>query len=121
MAVDFDRQAVIMLHLLFSAGLSLASKQDYIVPNSFSAKKRVRQNVKRRALSRWRKTKIKDQIKAFLNALQAQDVKTAETEYRKVCGILDKVACTSTIHRNTAARRKSRLSRRLKALQLAAS
>ncbi|MCH7603282.1 MAG: 30S ribosomal protein S20 [Planctomycetes bacterium] len=121
MAVDFDRQTVIMLHLLFSAGLSLASKQDYIVPNSFSAKKRVRQNVKRRALSRWRKTKIKDQIKAFLNALQAQDVKTAETEYRKVCGILDKVACTSTMHRKTAARRKSRLAAHLKALKVTAA
>ncbi len=110
-----------MLRLLFSAGFPVASKQDLNVPNSLSAKKRVRQNVKSRALNRWRKSQIKDQIKTFLNAIQAHDVKTAETEYRKVCGVLDKVACTSTIHRNTAARRKSRLSKRLKALQLAAS
>ncbi len=110
-----------MLRLLFSAGFPFASKQDLIVPNSLSAKKRVRQNVKRRALNRWRKSQIKDRIKSFLTALQAQDAKTAQTEYRKVCGILDKVACTSTIHKNTAARRKSRLSKRLKALQLAAS
>ena len=90
------------------------------MPNTISAKKRVRQNVKRRALNRWRKTRIKDQVKTFLKAIQAQDVKTAEEEFRKTCGILDQVACTSTIHRNHAARRKSRLHKRLKMLQQAA-
>lgn len=87
------------------------------MPNSLSAKKRVRQNVKRRALNRWRKSLIKDQISAFLKAIHDHDVKTAETEFRKTCGILDKVACTSTLHRNTVARRKSRLHKRLKAMQ----
>jgi len=90
------------------------------VPTSLSAKKRVRQNVKSRALNRWRKTRIKDQIKAFLTAVQAHDAKAAETEFRKTCGLLDKIACTSTIHRNHAARRKSRLHKRLKALQQSA-
>lgn len=60
---------------------------------------------------------IKDQIKTFLNAVQAQDVKAAEKEFRKTCGILDKIACTSTVHHNYASRRKSRLHKRLKALQ----
>jgi ribosomal protein S20 len=44
-------------------------------------------------------------------------VKAAEGEYRKTCAILDKIACTSTLHRNTASRRKSRLARRLNALK----
>jgi small subunit ribosomal protein S20 len=83
------------------------------VPNTASAKKRVRQNAKRRALNTWRKKRIKTQVKTFLQAVQEQDVKTAEDEFRKTCGLLDKIACTGTIHRNTAARRKSRLSRRL--------
>jgi len=87
------------------------------VPTTISAKKRIRQNAKRRSISLWRKRRIKDQIKTFLKAVQDQDIKTAEVEYRKTCGILDKVACTSTIHRNTAARRKSRLARRLSALK----
>ena len=87
------------------------------MPNTASAKKRVRQNVKRRAVNRWRKVRIKDQVKSFLKAVQEQDVATAEAEFRKTCGLLDKVATTSTLHRNTAARRKSRLSRRLKALK----
>jgi small subunit ribosomal protein S20 len=87
------------------------------VPNTLSAKKRVRQNEKHRARNRWRKGRIKDQIKSFLEAVQARDVPKAESEFRKACSILDRIACTSTIHRNLAARRKSRLHKRLKALQ----
>jgi small subunit ribosomal protein S20 len=87
------------------------------VPTTTSARKRTRQNVKRRSISNWRKRRIKIQVKSFLKAVQEQDVKTAEAEYRKTCGILDKVACTSSIHRNTAARRKSRLAKRLNALK----
>ena len=87
------------------------------VPNTASAKKRVRQNSKSRAVNRWRKLRIKDQIKTFLRAVQDQDVKTAETEFRKTCGLLDRTACTSTLHRNTAARRKSRLARRLRLMK----
>ena len=87
------------------------------MPNSNSAKKRVRQNAKRHALNQWRKRRIADQVKTFLKAVQDQDVKSAETEYRKTCGILDKISCTSTLHRNTAARRKSRLARRLNTLK----
>ncbi len=87
------------------------------MPNSNSAKKRVRQSAKRNALNQWRKRRIADQVKTFLKAVQDQDVKGAETEYRKTCGILDKISCTSTLHRNTAARRKSRLARRLNMLK----
>ena len=83
------------------------------MPQSISAKKTVRQNAKRRAMNHWRKRSIKDQSKAFLDAIAAKDVKTAEAEYRKVCGLLDKISCTSTLHKNTAARRKSRYSKRL--------
>ena len=87
------------------------------MPNSKSAEKRVRQNSKRNALNNWRKRQIKVQTKAFLKAVQDSDVASAETEYRKTCGLLDKISCTSTIHKNTAARRKSRLSRRLRELK----
>ena len=91
------------------------------MPTSYSAKKRVRQNAKRNALNTWRRDRIKDQVKAFLAAIAAHDVDEAEGEYRKVCALLDKVATTSTLHRNTAARRKSRLSRKLRELRQAAA
>jgi small subunit ribosomal protein S20 len=91
------------------------------VPNTASARKRVRQTATRRARNRWRKDRIKIQVMTFLKAVQDQDVSTAEAEFRKTCGLLDRVACTSTIHRNSAARRKSRLARRLNALKSGAT
>jgi len=87
------------------------------VPNTESAKKRVRQNAKQNALNNWRKRRVKDQVKAFDQAIHARDPKAAEAEYRKVVSILDKVSSTSTMHRNTASRKKSRLAKQLKAIQ----
>jgi len=83
------------------------------VPNTNSAKKRIRQDAVKHSRNLWRKRRIKDQIKSFLTAVHDHDLKTAQDEYRKACGLLDKIACTGTIHRNTAARRKSRLAKRL--------
>ena len=75
----------------------------------------------RRARNRGRKRRIKAQVSSRLKAIQEQDVGTAETEFRKTCGLLDRVACTSTLHRNTAARRKSRLAARLNAMKRTAA
>ncbi|MCI0365086.1 MAG: 30S ribosomal protein S20 [Phycisphaerales bacterium] len=83
------------------------------MPNTQSAKKRIRQDAVKHSRNLWRKRRIKDQIKSFLTAVHDQNPAAAQEEYRKTCGLLDKIACTGTIHRNTAARRKSRLSRRL--------
>jgi small subunit ribosomal protein S20 len=90
------------------------------VPNIDSAKKRMRQDVKRHARNQWRKRRVKEQVKSFLSAVQAKDAGAAEAEYRKAAAILDKVAATSTMHKNTAARKKSRLMRRLKQLRTGA-
>jgi small subunit ribosomal protein S20 len=87
------------------------------VPNIESAKKRVRQNKKRRARNKWRKERVRTQVRSFLEAVRGKDVDTAEAEYRKTCSILDKVSATSTMHKNTAARKKSRLASRLKTLR----
>ena len=92
--------------------LQIDPKEDH-VPNSPSAEKRVRQNAKRNALNNWRKRQVKDQTKTFLQALQDGDLSVAEQELRKVAALLDRYAVTSTMHRNTAARHKSRLTIRL--------
>lgn len=91
------------------------------MPNTLSAKKRVRQTARKRSRNRWRKRQIKDQVKSFLDAVQSRNVDEAETEFRKAAAILDKVAGKGAIHRNTAARRKSRLARRLNDLKKAGS
>jgi small subunit ribosomal protein S20 len=89
------------------------------LPNIESAKKRVRQDSKRRARNRWRKTRVKTQIRNFLEAVRTKDVSGAEEEFRKTCSILDKVSATNAMHKNTAARKKSRLATRLKAIKAA--
>lgn len=85
--------------------------------NTESAKKRMRQDAKRHSRNLWRKRRIKDQTKSFLKAVHDGDAKAAQSEFSKTCSVLDKIAATGTIHKNTASRRKSRLSRRLKAMQ----
>jgi small subunit ribosomal protein S20 len=91
------------------------------VPNTASAKKRVRQTASRRARNRWRNSTVKDAIKEFHKAAQAGDPAAAETELRKVSKLVDRYATTSTMHRNTAARRKSRLAKRLNKMRAAGS
>ena len=85
--------------------------------HSLSAKKRVRQNLKARARNRARKEVIKNQTKAFTTAAGSGDFAKAETELRQLTRRLDKVAAKGTIHKNTAARRRSRLTKRLNALK----
>ncbi len=87
--------------------------------HSLSAKKRVRQNVKRRARNRARKHEIRSQVKTFMTTLGAGDMKKAEEQLRKTVQVLDKVAVKGTIHRNAASRRRSRLTRRLNAARAA--
>ncbi|MFC1763205.1 30S ribosomal protein S20 [Planctomycetota bacterium] len=84
--------------------------------HSLSAKKRARQNEKARTTNRARKSVVKTQIKKFEMALSAGDVDTAKQEFQAVVKRLDKTAATSTMHKRTAARKKSRLAKRLNAL-----
>ena len=87
--------------------------------HSLSAKKRVRQSIKRRARNRARKEGIKDQIKSFTAAVTSGDWKKAEEELGKTAAKLSRVATKGTIHKNTAARKRSRLAKRLNAARAA--
>jgi small subunit ribosomal protein S20 len=87
------------------------------VAHSLSAKKRVRQDAKRRMINRARKSRIKTQIKRFEAALAGGDAKAAGEQYQIIVKKLDKAAATSTMHKRTAARKKSRLTKRLNALK----
>ena len=74
------------------------------MPNTESAKKRVRQTSKRNARNLWRKRRVKNDVGDFLKAIAAGDAVAAEKEMRKAARTLDKIAATGTIHKNTAAR-----------------
>jgi small subunit ribosomal protein S20 len=85
--------------------------------HSLSAKKRIRQNEKRRTVNRTRRTTVKTAVRKFLDVVQGGDAQAAEQAYRKASKTLDQTAAKGTLHRNAAARRKSRLAKRLGALK----
>ena len=85
--------------------------------HSLQAKKRAKQNTKRRTTNRARKSRVKTQIKHFETALSNGDVEAASEQYKLVARKLDKTASTSTMHKRTAARKKSRLANKLNALK----
>ena len=85
--------------------------------HSLQAKKRARQNIKKRTINRARKSQVKTQIKHFETALSKGDIEVAGEQLRLVTQKLDKTASTSTMHKKTAARKKSRLTKRLNALK----
>ncbi len=84
---------------------------------SLQAKKRAKQNIKSRTTNRARKSQIKTQIKHFETAVSNDDVDAASEQYKLVARKLDKTASTSTMHKKTAARKKSRLAKKLNALK----
>ena len=87
------------------------------MPNIKSAKKRLKQNVVRRQRNRAVKRTIHTECKKVLGAVQAGNLEQAEVELRTVAKRVDQAAAKHTIHRNAAARVKSRLSARVKALK----
>jgi len=87
------------------------------VAHSLSAKKRVRQNAKKRIINRARRSQVKTQVKRLETALSEGNVEKATAEFRATVKKLDKVASTSTMHKKTAARKKSRLAKKLNALK----
>ena len=89
--------------------------------HSLSAKKRVRQNAKKRLINRGRKSQVKSQIKDLEEALAKGEVENAEQVFRKTVKKLDKVAATSTMHKKTVSRKKSQLARQLNALKAKSS
>ncbi|MFM9025136.1 MAG: 30S ribosomal protein S20 [Planctomycetaceae bacterium] len=85
------------------------------MPHSASAKKRHRQNLRNRDRNRAVKSEVKTQVRKVLDALSKGDASTAGEHFRTVTKKVDQAAAKKTIHRNRAARIKSRLSARLKA------
>ena len=84
-----------------------------------SAKKRNRQSKQRNLSNRSVKHEIKTQLRKVLVAVAAKDAATASREFSVVSKKLDKAAARHILHRNAASRTKSRLARRVSAIQTA--
>ncbi len=85
--------------------------------NHKSAIKRIRQNRKRRMRNKMRKTRVKNCIKAVRAALEERSVEKAVEALRTAQKVIDKTAAKGTLHWRNAARKISRLSRKVAALQ----
>jgi len=91
------------------------------VANSLSAKKRIRQNAKRRMRNRTHKSAVRTQIKRYSSlAGQPSDVNAVENELRLAQKKIDKLAAKGAIHKNSAARKKSQLARLFNAARTSA-
>ena len=83
--------------------------------HSLSAKKRIRQNAKNKARNRWRLRVMREAVREFVDKIAHGTEKDASAAFAKVSKIVDRSSAKGVIHRNQAARRKSRMSKRLKA------
>jgi small subunit ribosomal protein S20 len=84
-----------------------------------SAAKRLRQSNERQERNRAVRRAIRTQCKKVREAVAAGDAPKAESELRLATVRLDRAASRGTIHANSAARTKSRLSAAIKALKVA--
>lgn len=84
--------------------------------NSPQARKRARQAEKRRLHNASIKSAMRTQIKKVVAAIDAGDAQAAKAEFLKAESVLDSVAGKGIIHKNKAARSKSRLSAKIKAI-----
>ncbi|HEY1496268.1 MAG TPA: 30S ribosomal protein S20 [Candidatus Solibacter sp.] len=84
--------------------------------NTYSALKRVRQTERRTEVNRKNKTRLRHQIRAMRRAITAKDVKVAGELLPVTFSVIDRSAKSGIIKKNTAARYKSKLHLRVKAL-----
>ncbi len=87
------------------------------MPNTSSAKKRLRQNVVRRDRNRAVRSSVRTQIRKVRAAIAAGNVEESESEFRLAVKKLDRAAAHDIIHANAVARTKSRLSKAIKGLK----
>ncbi len=87
------------------------------MPTSNSAKKRLRQNESHRLRNRSAKRTMRTQLSKVYEAIESGNVEQSETEFRSATQKLDQAAASRIIHPNAAARTKSRISAKIKALK----
>lgn len=86
------------------------------MPNLKQAEKRMRQNEVRRVRNRADRSAVKSQVAKLVDAIKSNDLEKATTEYRATTKLLDQKAAKGLFHKNTVARRKSRLAARVHAI-----
>lgn len=91
------------------------------VANTPSAKKRAKQAEKRRSHNASLRSMVRTYIKNVIKAIDAKELEKAQTAYVLAVPVIDRMADKGIIHKNKAARHKSRLNGHIKALSEAAA
>jgi len=86
------------------------------VANTPQSRKRARQNTKRRNHNASLRSMVRTYIKKVIAAINAKDVEGAKKAYAEAVPVLDRIADKGIIHKNKAARHKSRLNDQIKKL-----
>lgn len=89
------------------------------MPNSNSAKKRLRQSFTRRDRNRSVRAAVRNQVKKVRVAIANGEAEEAATQFRLATKKLDQAGAKKAIHPNAAARTKARLSKQIRELQSA--
>mgnify|MGYP003388387525 CR=1 FL=1 len=84
--------------------------------NSPQARKRARQNETRRKHNASLRSMVRTYLKKTYAAIESGEAEAAQAAYNTVVPILDRIADKGIIHKNKAARHKSRLNAQVKAL-----
>jgi small subunit ribosomal protein S20 len=84
--------------------------------NIASARKRARQAEKRRQHNAALRSELRSAVRDIRKAITAGDKKAARDVFQRSVSVIDSIADKNIIHKNTAARHKSRLAARLKAM-----
>jgi len=86
------------------------------MPNHKSAEKRVRQNKKRNAINTRNRSRFRNAIKKLRAAVASGNAEVSQELLPQTISILDKAIQKGVLHRNTAARQKSRLTKHVNSL-----
>lgn len=84
--------------------------------NSAQARKRARQAEKSRQLNASQRSKLRTHIKNVIKAIDAGDAATAQSAYQAAVPVIDSMSGKGLIHKNKAARHKSRLNAHVRAM-----
>lgn len=84
--------------------------------NSAQARKRARQAEGRRQRNAGRRSEVRTEVKKVVSAIEAGDREAAEAAFKIAAPLMDNLAGKGLIHKNKAARQKSRLNAKIRAL-----
>lgn len=85
--------------------------------NSAQARKRARQAEGRRQRNAGQRSMLRTYMKNVIKAIAAGDPQAAQTAYQSAVPVIDKSVSKGLIHKNKAARHKSRLAQHIRTLQ----